>query len=73
MQNNYIQQPLSIVTDRELALMKGIDTYFPRSTYLLCRWHINMNILAKTKRYFPGPIKGKDSIWVWHPQFKDFL
>jgi hypothetical protein len=32
-----------------------------------------MNILAKTKRYFLGPIKGGNGNWTRHPQFKEFL
>jgi hypothetical protein len=44
-----IQEPVSIVTDRELALMDSLDTLFPESTQLLCRWHVNMNVLAKSR------------------------
>lgn len=46
-----IDEPVSIVTDRELALIDCLDKQFPESTHLLCRWHVNMNILAKTKKY----------------------
>jgi hypothetical protein len=73
MYQHQIQQPLAIVTDRELALMKAIDALFPNTQHFLCRWHVNMNILAKTKKYFPGPIKGKDGTWRRHPKFKEFL
>jgi hypothetical protein len=67
-----IQEPLSIVTDREIALIKALRTHFPSSRRLLCRWHVNMNVLAKTKRFFPGPVKvGERS--VRHPQFQEFL
>jgi transposase-like protein len=48
---NNINKPLSIVTDREIALMNSIDMIFPESTHILCRWHVNMNVLAKTKKY----------------------
>ena len=41
-----------IVTDRELALMNAIDVVFPSSKHLLCRWHINKNVLAKCKKMF---------------------
>ena len=51
-----IQEPLSIVTDREIALIKALQTQFPSSRRLLCRWHVNMNVLAKTKRFFPANI-----------------
>ncbi|KAG4428671.1 hypothetical protein IFR05_015846 [Cadophora sp. M221] len=32
-----------------------------------------MNVLAKTKKYFPGPIKGEDGRWARHPKFQAFL
>jgi len=41
---------LVIVTDRELALMNAIERSFPSATHLLCRWHINKNVLAKCKK-----------------------
>ena len=68
-----IQEPVSVVTDRELALIKCIDTQFSGSCHLLCRWHVNMNVLAKTKKFFPAPIKGEDGITRRHPQFKAFM
>ena len=68
-----IQEPISIVTDREIALIKCIDLQFPSVRHLLCRWHVNMNVLAKTKKYFPGPIKDNNGNWARHPQFQAFL
>ena len=51
-----IPDPLSIVTDRELALMNALDTYLPNSNHLLCMWHVNMNILANCRKHFrPDP------------------
>jgi hypothetical protein len=32
-----IQGPLSIVTDREIALIKALRTYFPSPQRILCR------------------------------------
>ena len=43
---------VTFVTDRELALMGAIDDTFPTANMLLCRWHINKNILAKHKAGF---------------------
>ena len=68
-----IEEPISIVTDRELALIQCLDTSFPRSIHLLCRWHININVLAKTKKFFPSPIKDENSKVTRHPKFKAFL
>lgn len=73
MTENMIEEPVSIVTDRELALIKCLDSQFVSSRHILCQWHVNMNVLAKTKKYFPGPIKGTDGIWTRHPRFQAFL
>jgi hypothetical protein len=73
MAEHTIQEPTSIVTDRELALIRCLQTRFPTSQHLLCRWHVNMNVLAKTKRFFPGPIKDSQGKTVRHPQFQEFL
>ena len=73
MAQNIIKEPVSIVTDRELALIECLDTQFPESTYLLCRWYVNMNVLAKTKKFFPGPIKDSDGRVKRHPLFQSFL
>jgi len=44
--------PHAIVTDRDLTLMNAISQAFPNATHLLCRWHINKNVLAKCKKLF---------------------
>ena len=68
-----IEEPISIVTDRELALINCLDSRFPKSRHLLCRWYVNTNVLAKTKKYFPGPIKDKSGKVQRHPTFQAFL
>jgi hypothetical protein len=47
--------PKLVVTDRELALIKALKSHVVWSdvSRLLCRWHVNMNVLAKGKRFFP--------------------
>jgi len=72
MDQNTIEEPLSIVTDRELALITCLYSQFPTSRHLLCRWHVNMNVLAKTKGWFPSPVKINGQIQR-HPQFQEFL
>lgn len=67
-----IRAPLSIVTDRELALMKSLEAHFSDTPHLLCRWHVNMNVLAKSKKYFPKPTK-KGNSYVRSPIFVEFL
>ncbi|KAH7848462.1 hypothetical protein Vadar_003019 [Vaccinium darrowii] len=44
--------PEVVVTDRELALMNAIARVFPKATHLLCRWHIEKNVFAKSRRKF---------------------
>ena len=41
--------PNVIITDREIALMKAVESVFPTSSHMLCRWHIGKNILAHCK------------------------
>jgi hypothetical protein len=52
-----IEELTAIITDRELALIYSLETRFLHSYRLLCRWHVNMNVLAKTKRWFPALTK----------------
>ena len=47
-----IEYPKCFVTDRELALMSTLDRIYPSSDHILCRWHINMNVVAKCKKHF---------------------
>ena len=68
-----ISEPSAVVTDRELALMSALDDYFLSTDHFLCRWHVNMNVLAKTKKFFPKPVRGADGIYRRHQKFKDFL
>ncbi|KAG5566439.1 hypothetical protein RHGRI_002122 [Rhododendron griersonianum] len=51
------QQPLVILSDRELALMNAIQLVFPGTAHVLCVWHIEKNVLSKCKSQFES---GKD-------------
>lgn len=44
--------PAVVVTDRELALMQPLKEVFATTTLLLCAWHIEKNILSKTRGHF---------------------
>ena len=57
-----VPDPKVFVTDRELALMRTIDKQFNCSDHILCRWHINMNVVAKTKKHF----RTKESFQKWY-------
>jgi len=41
--------PQVIVIDRDLALMNAVKTISPKSTNLLCQFHIDKNVKAKCK------------------------
>ena len=41
--------PTIIVSDRDLALMNVIEVVFPEACNLLCRFHVNKNVKAKSK------------------------
>ncbi|XP_028102309.1 PKS-NRPS hybrid synthetase CHGG_01239-like [Camellia sinensis] len=58
--------PEVIVTDRELALMNAIDNTFPNARHLLCRWHINKNVLTKCKKMFETKEKMDKFNTVWN-------
>ena len=74
MVQNSIEEPISIVTDRELALINCIESLFTKSIHLLCRWHVNMNVLAKVKKHFLALIKDPTTGKIErHPSFKAFL
>ena len=38
--DNWIQDDIAIVTDRELALMGAVSIALPNAVLLLCMWHI---------------------------------
>ncbi|CAG8471066.1 9687_t:CDS:1, partial [Cetraspora pellucida] len=40
------------VTDRKLALIYAIHDIFSNSKNILCRWHMEKNILTKCKDHF---------------------
>ena len=73
LEKHSIQDPRCVVSDRELALLKALNKSKWRTVpHLLCRWHVNMNVLAKTRRFFPAAIK-ENGIYKRHPKFRDFL
>lgn len=72
MEENQIPEPTAVTTDRETALIAALDELFPYSNHFLCRWHVNMNVLSKTKKWFPAPVKGAHH-YQRHPQFRAFL
>ena len=44
--------PITIATDCDDGLLAAIDSVFPRSTNLICRWHIAKNLLKNCRQHF---------------------
>ena len=72
-----IPWPLSIVTDRELALINALETVFPKVVHILCTWHVNMNILANCRKHFPkdqiDPDQTNPQGYIANPKWESFL
>jgi hypothetical protein len=49
---NGIFIPKCFVTNRELALLNTLDKLFLTLNHILCRSHVNINVIAKTKKHF---------------------
>jgi hypothetical protein len=64
--NEYgIDHPKCFVTDRELALMNTLDRTYPSSDHILCRWHVNMNVVAKCKKHFKTKESFEEFYELW--------
>lgn len=70
-----IPPPRCVVTDRELALINALDGHelFHGLPHILYHWHININVISNTKKYFPKPTRGRDGVIQNDPKFKDFI
>jgi hypothetical protein len=62
---NPLPFPPVLCTDRDLALLGAIKVIYPKSPHLLCVWHINKNVLAKTKQYFSSNDEFEAFIQSW--------
>ena len=51
-----------ILTDKEAALINAITKVFPNSKHMLCKWHIEKNVLANCRGYF----QSQDSFDVFY-------
>jgi hypothetical protein len=63
-----IPDPFPFITDRELALISTLDDLFPNTNHLLCTWHVNMNVLAKCRKFFPADKKDPAKETLKNPQ-----
>jgi len=60
-----MDMPQVIATDRELALIRAIESNFPQTRHLLCLWHIEKNVLAKCKGYFNSNGEFETFLKMW--------
>jgi hypothetical protein len=44
--------PTTVLTDRDLALSNALVSQWPRTTHILCIWHINKGVLTNCKKFF---------------------
>jgi hypothetical protein len=72
MHKHGIREPITIVTDKELALMNCLDVSFLQSMHILCIWHVNINILANCRKFFLKDKQVANTI-VLDPKWEDFL
>ena len=56
-----IRFPRIIITDRQIALMNALKTYFPTSHHLICRWHFNKCVPAKARGSIHKQVKHTDA------------
>ncbi|CAG8631377.1 4188_t:CDS:2 [Cetraspora pellucida] len=60
------EPPKVFVTDCKLALIHAIHNIFPNSKNILCRWHVEKNILTKCKESWLPLKESFISTWVDH-------
>ncbi|KAK9943777.1 hypothetical protein M0R45_009374 [Rubus argutus] len=58
--------PNVIVTDKDLELIRAVEMVFPSARHLLCKWHINKNVLAKCRNLFGSKEKWDRFIMKWN-------
>ena len=69
-----IHYPRVIVTDRDLALVGACEAEFPNAHHLLCRWHIEQNLVKHCKNKCSDddyePIKRRWDMMVKAPTYE---
>jgi hypothetical protein len=70
-----IEPPKVIITDLDLGLIDALSHAPMLSSipYILCRWHVNMDVLAKTRVFFPEPTKEGSGRVLRDPEYADFI
>lgn len=58
--------PKVVLTDKEDALIAGLEQAMPTSYHILCVWHIHKNILARATKFFPKPEEIQAWMDLWY-------
>nr|CCA18753.1 Mutatorlike element transposase putative [Albugo laibachii Nc14] len=59
------ENPRVLVSDNDSALPKAEKRVFQNASSLLCRWHINKNVVAKCKVHFTDGDEWEEMIADW--------
>lgn len=75
-----IDLPTVVISDRDKALMNAIESTFPGTDSLICRWHQNKDVIAYCRKHIKDQIpdpngNGPDGnpIYIEHPDTQAFL
>lgn len=58
--------PEVVLTDKEDALIAGLQEVMSRSHLMLCIWYINKNVLRRATKYFPTSEEVKAWMDLWY-------
>jgi MULE transposase domain len=57
LERHRIQPPSLVITDRDLALMNALEENLKDTEFLLCRWHLNKDMLAYARTHVHRQIR----------------
>ena len=58
--------PTTVLTDRDQALSNALATQWPRTTHVLCIWHINKGVVTNCKKFFKTKEAWDAFFEKWH-------
>ncbi|KAK9104797.1 hypothetical protein Scep_021641 [Stephania cephalantha] len=62
-------RPGVILTGRDQALIRAVEEVFPSCTHLLCGWHVNKNVHARTRELFSN----QEDYDIWYGRWMDVV
>ena len=61
LESNGIELPSLVITDRDLALMNALEENLQETEFLLCRWHLNKDMLAYARKHVHRQIRNSQT------------